>query len=69
METKSLLTTSEKDFHINLLKSKLNEAGIESWVLNKRDSSYMTFGEIELYVDNENLEKARQVLGNSIEES
>lgn len=41
----------------------LREAGIESHVLNKKDSAHAgIFGDIELYVDKEVAEKSRSIL-------
>ena len=41
----------------------LSEAGIESWVLDKKDSAHAgLFGDIELHVNTENKDKARELL-------
>ena len=41
--------------------SLLEEAGIESFKIDKKDSSYI-FGEIELYVKEEDLAQATMIL-------
>ena len=41
----------------------LQEAGIPSFVINKKDSAHVgLFGDIELYVDKTNAEAARAIL-------
>jgi hypothetical protein len=43
--------TSNKSHHIEIVKAVLKESGIDSFGVDKRDSFYVTLGEIELYVD------------------
>lgn len=43
--------TSNKSHHIEIIKAVLEENGIESYAVDKRDSAYVTIGDIELYVD------------------
>lgn len=44
----------------------LSEAGIESFVINKKDSAYTgLLGEIELYVDKSDEVKAKQLLADA----
>ena len=62
MEDKSLLTNSANEIFVQLLQANLQSAGIPSWTINKKDSSYMTFGEIEVYVNTGNLEAAQTIL-------
>jgi hypothetical protein len=38
---------------VEIAKAILNDSGIESVEINKRDSNYITIGEIELYVKSE----------------
>ena len=45
----------------------LIENNIPAVVLNKKDSSYL-FGVVELYVENENSEKATELMGSFGEE-
>jgi len=63
MEEKILLAKSSDLFKINLLKSKLVDAGIPCWILNKQDSSYQTFGEAGLYINATDQERAIQIVG------
>jgi len=39
---------------IEILKAVLEDNGIKSFEINKKDSSYISVGEIELYVNVEN---------------
>ena len=48
-----------------IIKHMLEENNINVVLLNKQDSSYLMFGLIELYVSNEQLEKANNLLENS----
>jgi len=48
-------------YTIDILKSVLQEHGVESVVLNKQDSSYH-FGSIELYVKPADESLARQII-------
>ncbi len=40
----------------------LADNGIRGVVMNKKDSSYQTFGDVEVYVETANLEKAKKLL-------
>ena len=45
-------------------KDILSDNEIYSVILNKKDSSYLTFGEIELYVKKADFEKAKSIIEN-----
>ncbi|MEO5570268.1 MAG: DUF2007 domain-containing protein [Bacteroidia bacterium] len=46
---------SSTEIHkIEILKAVLEDNGIKSFEINKKDSSYISLGEIELYVSAEN---------------
>jgi hypothetical protein len=49
------------DYQAEILKALLEEENIVSIVVNKQDSSYLSFGEIEVYVKSEDILKAKQV--------
>jgi hypothetical protein len=49
---------------VEILQALLKEEEIESIILNKRDSTYL-FGDIELYVDVENVLKSKQIISNN----
>ncbi len=57
------LFTTNQSFEVDVLKAKLEEHNIESYILNKQDSAYVIIGEIELYVDAPDLEKAKDLMG------
>jgi hypothetical protein len=46
----------------DLAKELLEENGIQAVVLNRKDSSYTTFGDIEVYVSAEDEESAIRIL-------
>jgi putative signal transducing protein len=46
---------SSTEIHkIEIVKAVLEDNGIQSFEINKKDSSYTSIGEIELYVNTEN---------------
>lgn len=49
---------------VELLKQKLEKNDIEVVMLNKKDSSYQNFGEVELYVHRSMVIKAQHLLSN-----
>jgi hypothetical protein len=57
-----LAFSSTQLYKIEILKALLLEADIPATVLNKQDSSYISFGEIELYVKRDDLLKAMQII-------
>ena len=50
-----------KAYKIDIIQGLLAESGIESNTINKQDSNYL-FGEIELYVCNDDAFKAKQII-------
>ncbi len=50
-----------------LIKAMLQENGIEAVVLNKQDSSY-AFGDVEVYVTEENQLKANHLIKSNTDE-
>jgi len=49
------------EYQAEILKALLEEENIVSIVVNKQDSSYLSFGEIEVYVKSEDILKAKQI--------
>jgi len=49
----SLIFTTTESFQAAILKGKLEENNIPVFVLNKEDSSFLNFGDIEVYVPNQ----------------
>jgi hypothetical protein len=46
----------------NIAVEVLADNEIKAVIMNKKDSSYQTFGDIEVYVEYANLEKAQKLL-------
>jgi len=53
--------TTDKMFQAEILKQVLADHDIEAVIMNKMDSSYRAFGEIELYVKYDNVIKAKML--------
>ena len=54
--------TSTDPFKIELLKGFLNENNIIAMSINKKDSSYLSFGEIQLLVNEKDVMKAKTLI-------
>ncbi len=50
----------------NIIKGMLEENNIQTFILNKQDSSYLAFGEIELYVPMHLKDIALQLLNKAL---
>jgi len=51
----------DKVYLAEIAKEVLVDNGIESVILNKQDGSYLTFGDIEIYVLKENAVKDTEI--------
>jgi hypothetical protein len=49
-----------------IIKGMLEENNVPVFILNKQDSSYLAFGEIELYVPSHLMDIAKQLLDKSL---
>ena len=49
-----------------IVKSVLNDHHMNPVLINKKDSSYQNFGEIEIHVSTEHSMRARQIIENDI---
>ena len=56
------ILSSDKIYQIQIAELILKENEIETILINKIDSSYPTFGNVELYVSKENVFKAVQII-------
>lgn len=56
--------STDKPWQAEIAKQVLFDNGIEAVVINKRDSSYLAFGEVEVYVSQEDAEKSKELLKN-----
>ena len=54
--------STDKQHLVKFARAALADSGIESFEVNKKDSSYITLGEIELYVKNEDATLARIII-------
>ena len=50
----------------NIIKGKLEENGIRAVILNRQDSSYLAFGDIEIYVPVHLKDIALHLLNNAL---
>ncbi|GAI17508.1 unnamed protein product [marine sediment metagenome] len=53
--------STDKMFQAEILKQVLADHEIEAVIINKMDSSYKSFGEIEIYVKNDHVIKAKML--------
>lgn len=57
-----LVFSTSLPYQAEIVKSLLLENDIISVIINKQDSSYLTFGEIELYVKRNDILSAKQII-------
>lgn len=63
MEKDWVLVYSSSILHdVHMKRIYLAENEIESVIMNKKDSVYQSFGDIELYVKRDNILKAKQLI-------
>ena len=53
---------SKQEYLADIATSVLSDNDIESVIINKKDSIYNSFGDIEVYVNRDNLIRAKQIL-------
>jgi hypothetical protein len=68
MENRALVYTARKEYRAILIKDKLSSSGIDAIILNHKDSISNLVGDFEVYVNNEDLEKAKEIVGPKEEE-
>lgn len=54
--------TSTDFFKVSIVKSVLADHLIEAIQINKKDSSYLNFGEIELYIHSNQFDEAIEII-------
>jgi len=54
-----LIYSTDKSWQAEIAKQVLADNGIDAVVVNKKDSSYLTFGDAEVYVSVENSERSK----------
>jgi hypothetical protein len=60
------LYTTRNYAEANIIKGMLEENNIQTVILNKQDSSYLVFGDIELYVPLHLKDLAQRLLNNAL---
>lgn len=60
----NMIFSSSFDPKVELLKALLRDEGIESVIVNKKDSAYL-FGELELYVQSDHAVRAKRIINKS----
>lgn len=58
----SVVYKAADEFQAKILKGMLKENGIDSVIINQKDSAYLSFGYSLLYVHNDHFDKARQLV-------
>ncbi len=53
--------STDKMFQAEIFKQVLADHNIEAVIINKMDSSYKAFGEVEVYVKNDHVIKAKML--------
>lgn len=66
MENWFLLYTTRNPAEANIIKGMLEENNIPVFIMNKQDSSYLNFGDIEIYVAQSMKEIAIRLLHNNL---
>ena len=56
--------SAPESYKIEIIKAMLKEQNIESFEINKKDSAYVTIGEIELYVHENDKILAELIINN-----
>jgi hypothetical protein len=65
-ENNWIMVYSSTEIHkIEIIKAILNDNDIQSFDINKKDSSYISVGEIELYVKEEDEILAKVIITNN----
>jgi len=62
MENRTKVYTTTVEHSAILMRDKLEAEGISALILNQKDSTYGTFGTIEVYVLDEDEEKAKKII-------
>ncbi len=61
----AIVMRSPSLYEVELWKARLEEEGIPAVIINKRDSAYPTFGDIELYTKRDFVLKASHLIKNN----
>ena len=58
--------STDRLYKAEIMKGMLEEEGIQGIIVNKQDSSYIAFGEIELFVPREEVLEAKQIMERAV---
>lgn len=50
------------EFRVLLARDMLAENGINAVIMNQKDSSYQSFGDVELYIEEQDEQEAERIL-------
>lgn len=62
MEGMIKIWTSREPYQVELAQQKLEESGIEAFIINKQETITHAFGEVELYVNETDVTAAEEIL-------
>jgi len=57
-----IVYSTDKPYQAELIKRLLEDHDIDTVIINKMDSSYGTFGDVELYVKRDSILKAKKLV-------
>jgi hypothetical protein len=57
-----MIFNTPKLYRAEILKSLLEEENIQAIIINKQDSSYLVIGDIELYVNRDDILAAKRIV-------
>jgi hypothetical protein len=60
-----VIFSSSQQYQVEIMKAVLEGENIPCVIVNKQDSSYIAFGEIELYVKSDDILKAKLIINRS----
>lgn len=66
-DDKQVVFRSHEEHLARLIIMKLENEGIKVFYINKKDSSYNNFGQIELYVQRDDVVRAKYIIDKSYE--
>jgi hypothetical protein len=64
-ENWTLVYSTNKPYQADIIIELLDENGIVGVTINKEDSSYLTFGFVEVYVNDNDAERALSIIKSS----
>lgn len=65
MDGRVKVFTGNQVYLAEVIKGRLESEGISALILNQRDSSYQSFGSVEIYVLSEDEERAKEIIAQS----